>query len=110
MTEGSPLKLILQFALPLLLGNLFQQTYNIVDAAIVGQFLGANALAGVGASSSVQFLILGFCIGICAGFAIPIAQRFGAGDMRSLRKYIFHGAVLTVLFAIVLTIDRKSVV
>ena len=105
MTEGSPLILILQFAFPLLLGNLFQQTYNIVDAAIVGQFLGANALAGVGASSSVQFLILGFCIGICAGFAIPIAQRFGAGDMRSLRKYIFHGAVLTLAFALILTIS-----
>ena len=104
MTEGSPLKLILQFAFPLLLGNLFQQTYNIVDAAIVGQFLGANALAGVGASSSVQFLILGFCIGICAGFAIPIAQRFGAGDMRSLRKYIFHGVLLTVAFAVILTV------
>lgn len=105
MTYGNPLALILQFAFPLLLGNLFQQTYNIVDAAIVGQFLGANALAGVGASSSVQFLILGFCIGICAGFSIPIAQRFGAGDMRSLKKYIFHSAILTVLFAIVLTIS-----
>lgn len=104
MTEGNPLRLILQFAFPLLLGNLFQQTYNIVDAAIVGQFLGPNALAGVGASSSVQFLILGFCIGVCAGFAIPIAQRFGAGDMKSLKKYVFHSVFLTGIFAVVLTI------
>lgn len=103
LTEGNPLKLILQFAFPLLLGNLFQQTYNIVDAAIVGQTLGANALAGVGASSSVQFLILGFCIGVCAGFAIPVAQRYGAGDMKSLRRYIFHGALLCIFFAVVLT-------
>ena len=61
MTEGNPLKLIFSFALPLLLGNLLQQTYNIIDSAIVGRVLGANALAAVGASSSVQFLVLGFC-------------------------------------------------
>lgn len=103
MTEGSPLKLILTFSLPLLAGNLFQQTYNIVDAAIVGQTLGANALASVGASSSVQFLVLGFCIGICCGFSIPVAQRFGAGDYHGMRSFIYHSAVLTVLFGVVLT-------
>ncbi len=105
MTEGSPLKLILKFAFPLLLGNLFQQTYNIVDAAIVGRALGAKALAGVGASSSVQFLILGFCIGLCAGFAVPVAQRYGAKDMDSLRKYVFHSGVLVIAFALVLTVS-----
>ena len=68
MVEGSPLKLMLRFAMPLLAGNLLQQTYNIIDAAIVGQTLGAQALAGVGASSSVQFLVLGFCMGSCAGW------------------------------------------
>ena len=73
MVEGSPLKLMLRFAMPLLAGNLLQQTYNIIDAAIVGQTLGAQALAGVGASSSVQFLVLGFCMGSCAGFGVPIA-------------------------------------
>lgn len=67
MTEGHPLKLIMMFALPLLLGNLFQQTYNIVDTAIVGQTLGANALAAVGATSSVQFLVLGFVLVYAAG-------------------------------------------
>lgn len=103
MTEGSPLRLILKFSLPLLLGNLFQQTYNMVDAAIVGQTLGSGALAGVGASSSVQFLVLGFCIGTCAGFSIPIAQRFGAKDYEGMRSCIYHAGVLTAVMAAVLT-------
>lgn len=104
MTEGNPLKLIIQFALPLLAGNLFQQMYNIVDAAIVGRYLGEDALASVGASSSVQFLVLGFCIGICCGFSIPVAQRFGAGDEKAMRSHIFHAGVLTAVFAVLLTI------
>lgn len=103
MTEGRPLTLILQFALPLLVGNLLQQTYNIIDAAIVGQILGADALASVGASSSVQFLVLGFCIGICCGFGVPIAKSFGAGKYEEMRNLIFHAMVLTGAFAVVLT-------
>lgn len=103
MTEGRPLKLILEFAFPLLLGNLFQQMYNIVDAAIVGRYLGANALASVGVSSSVQFLVLGFCIGACCGFGIPIAQSFGAKDYRLLKDYIYHSMILTLGIAIVMT-------
>ena len=86
MVEGSPLKLMLRFAMPLLAGNLLQQTYNIIDAAIVGQTLGAQALAGVGASSSVQFLVLGFCMGSCAGFGVPIAKYFGAGKIRQMKN------------------------
>lgn len=74
MTTGPALPLILNFTLPLLLGNLLQQTYSLVDAAIVGQFLGIDALAGVGASSSVIFLILGFCNGCCCGFGIPVGS------------------------------------
>lgn len=104
MVNGNPLKLILTFSLPLLLGNLFQQTYNMVDAAIVGQTLGANALAAVGASSSIQFLVLGFCMGTCVGFGIPVAQRFGAEDYEGLRKYVFHGAFWAVVIAIVMTL------
>ena len=104
MTEGSPLRLIMNFALPLLLGNLCQQTYNMVDAAIVGQTLGADALAGVGASSSVQFLVLGFCIGIACGFAVPVAQAFGANELPLMRRYIWHSVVLTVCFAAALTV------
>ena len=104
MTEGKPLPLILQFAVPLLIGNLLQQTYNIIDAAIVGRILGPDALAGVGASSSVQFLVLGFCIGVCCGFGIPVARSFGAQDYEKMRSDIFHGMVLTGLFAVVLTV------
>lgn len=103
MTEGRPLKLILTFALPLLLGNLFQQTYNIVDAAIVGRYLGADALASVGASSSVQFLVLGFCTGACCGFGIPVAQSFGANDHKRMRDYIFHALVITAILAVTVT-------
>lgn len=104
MTEGKALPLILRFAVPLLIGNLLQQTYNIIDAAIVGRILGADALAGVGASSSVQFLVLGFCIGVCCGFGIPIAKSFGAKDYDKMRSDIFHGMVLSGIFAVVLTV------
>lgn len=104
MTSGNPLSLILQFTIPLLLGNLFQQTYNLVDAAIVGQTLGADALAAVGSTSSVQFLVLGLCMGICAGFAIPIAQRFGAEDIPGLKQYEFLGTVLLVILGSIVTI------
>lgn len=103
MTEGNPLPLILNFAVPLLLGNLLQQTYNIIDAAIVGRILGANALASVGASSSVQFLVLGFCIGIACGFGVPIAKSFGAGNHREMREYIYHAMLLTGIAAVILT-------
>ena len=104
MTEGNPLKLILEFSFPLLLGNLFQQTYNVVDSAIVGRTLGADALGAVGSTASVQFLVLGFCIGICSGFSIPVAQRFGAGDLRGMRRDIFHSDVLTAVCALILTV------
>ena len=103
MVKGSPLKLMLQFAVPLLIGNLLQQTYNIIDAAIVGQFLGAEALASVGASSSVQFLVLGFCMGSCTGFGVPVAKYFGAERYERMRNYIFNGAILTGAIAVILT-------
>ena len=103
MIKGNPLKLMLQFALPLLLGNLLQQTYNIIDAAIVGQILGAKALASVGASSSIQFLVLGFCMGSCTGFGVPVAKYFGAEKMEKMRDYIFNGAVLCAGIAVILT-------
>lgn len=103
MAKGNPLKLMVHFALPLLFGNLLQQTYNIIDAAIVGQFLGADALAAVGATSSVQFLVLGFCMGCCTGFAVPIARYFGANDHDTMRNYIFNGSVLTAIIAVIVT-------
>ena len=104
MTEGRPLGLILIFALPLLIGNLLQQGYNLVDAAIVGRFLGTGALASVGASSSVQFLVMGFCIGACCGFCVPVAQKFGARDYSSMRRYIYNSFILTAVLAVVLTV------
>lgn len=88
MTSGACLPLILNFTFPLLLGNLLQQTYYLVDSAIVGRFLGINALASVGASTSVVFLILGFCNGCCGGFGIPVAQKFGARDYVTMRRYV----------------------
>lgn len=104
MTQGNPLKVMLQFAFPLLIGNLLQQTYNIIDAAIVGQSLGAQALASVGASTSVQFLVLGFCMGSCTGFGIPVAKYFGAGDLKHMKNIIFNGAVLTAVIAVIITV------
>ena len=104
MTEGRPLKLILGFAVPLLFGNLFQQFYNLVDTIIVGKFLGVKSLAAVGSTGSINFLIIGFCMGICNGFAIPIAQSFGAKNDKTLRKYVANSTWLALLFAVVMTI------
>lgn len=104
MTEGKPLSLILKFFFPLLFGILFQQFYSLVDTAIVGQFLGKHNLAAVGSTGSVNFLILGFCMGVCNGFAIPVAQKFGAGDESGLRRYVANGVWLSIIFATVMTI------
>ena len=88
MTKGSPMKLILGFSIPLLFGFLFQQFYSLVDTLIVGRFLGKDNLAAVGATGSVNFLIIGFCMGVCSGFSIPVSHKFGAGDQAGLRKYL----------------------
>ncbi len=103
LTKGRPLTLIVQFGLPILLGMLFQQMYNMVDTAIVGKFLGGNALAAVGATGSINFLVVGGSIGICSGFAIPIAQRFGAGDYDSLRKYVAGAVYCCLFFGVLIT-------
>lgn len=104
LTEGSPLKLIVAFALPMILGNLFQQLYNFVDTMIVGHFLGVNALAGVGATGSINFLIVGFCMGICSGFSIPIAQNYGANNYKDLRRYIANTVYLSLGFSLFITV------
>lgn len=98
MTEGSPMKLILGFSIPMLFGMLFQQFYNLVDTMIVGKTLGVDALAGVGATSSINFMIIGFCMGVCNGFAIPVAQQFGAGKYSELRKYVYNGYICSIIF------------
>lgn len=104
MTDGKPMKLILEFGLPLLFGLIFQQMYNMVDSIIVGQKLGVDALAAVGSTGSINFMILGFCIGVCNGFAIPVAQTFGAKDFSNLKKYIANGVMVAAVFAAVMTV------
>ncbi len=104
MTKGSPMRLILGFAVPLLFGLLFQQFYSMVDTIIVGHYLGVDALAAVGATGSVNFLIIGFCMGVCNGFAIPIAQEFGAGHEDNLRRFVGNCVRLSAVFAVVMTI------
>ena len=95
MTKGSPMKLILGFLIPMLFGLLFQQFYSMMDTVIVGKFLGVNALAAVGATGSINFMVIGFCMGVCNGFAITVAQQFGAGDYHALRKYVANSVWLT---------------
>lgn len=104
MTQGSPTKLIFGFFFPLLFGILFQQVYNMVDTMVVGRFLGVEALAGVGSTGSLNFLVLGFCIGVCNGFVIPVAQKFGERDYRGLKEFVVNAILLTAVFAALLTI------
>lgn len=104
MTQGSIFKIILGFSIPLLFGMLFQQFYSMVDTIIVGKYLGVDALAAVGSTGSINFMIIGFCMGVCNGFAIPVAQKFGAADYKLLRKYVFNSVILSVVFSVVMTI------
>ena len=104
MTSGDPMALIFGFALPMLGGMLFQQFYNIVDTMIVGKLLGVQALAGVGATGSVNFMIVGFCMGICSGFAIPISQRFGARQYDEMRRFLAHGIYMCGAVSVLLTV------
>lgn len=104
MTSGASFPLILNFTLPLLLGNLLQQTYSLMDAAIVGKYLGINALASVGASTSVVFLILGFCTGCCSGFSIPVAQKFGARDYVTMRRFISVSLKISGVMSVALAV------
>lgn len=104
MTSGSPAKLIFGFFVPMVFGLLFQQLYNMVDTIIVGKYLGVEALASVGSTGSVNFMIIGFCMGVCNGFAIPVAQKFGEKNFSQLRRFAANGAWLSVGFAAVMTI------
>jgi len=103
LTVGNPMSLILGFALSLFWGMLFQQLYNIIDTAIVSWFIGKEAYTGVGTTGAINFLIMGFCMGVCNGFAIPVAQRFGARDYKSMRKFVSHAIILCCIFAAVMT-------
>ena len=104
LTNGNPMKLILNFAIPLLFGFLFQQFYNLVDTMIVGRFLGVDDLAAVGATGSINFLVIGFCMGVCNGFAIPVSHKFGAQDYVGMRKYVANCVWLGIIFSVVMTV------
>ena len=103
MTTGSPLKNIIRFCLPLMVGNLFQQFYNMADTIIVGQFVGKNALSAVGSVGPLNFMIIGTVIGLCTGFAIPIAQRFGAQDIQNLKKYVANIIYTSIVVGVIFT-------
>ena len=102
MTKGNPVKLIVAFFIPLMLGSLFQQFYSMVDAIVVGKFVGVNALAGVGATGSLNFLIIGFTNGICSDCDY-VRQSFGAKDFSLMRRYIANAIYLAAAVAVVLT-------
>lgn len=104
MTTGSPGKMIFNFTMPIFIGNIFQQFYNMADTVIVGKFVGNAALAAVGACGTLNFLIIGFLQGVTAGFTVVTAQHFGAGNMKAMRKSVASGAVLTAVISVILTV------
>lgn len=104
MTSGKPYKLILSFALPMIFGNVFQQLYNMVDTIIVGKYVGVDALAAVGSTGAINFLVIGFALGICSGFSIPVAQSFGAGNHSEMRQYVANSMYLSAAAAVILTV------
>lgn len=104
LTTGSPMKIFIMFSIPILLGNLFQQLYNMVDTIIVGQYLGEEALAAVGTTGCLMFLVLGFANGIAQGFGVMIAQAFGAGNHKQLRHFVALIVVLTILVSLILSL------
>ena len=104
MTVGNPMKIILSFTFPIFLGNVFQQFYNMADAVIVGKFVGNKALAAVGSTGTIMFLIYGFVVGMTAGFTVLTAQKFGAGDMEGMRKTVVGAGVLSFVIGTILTI------
>ena len=103
MTQGSPVKHILLFSIPLLIGNVFQQFYSMVDTIIVGRFVGVDALAAVGSTGSLVFLINGFALGLTSGFSVMVSQRFGANDEKGLRKAVSSSVVLCAALVVILT-------
>ncbi len=104
MTKGSPVKLLLAFAAPLLLGNLFQQLYSIVDTVVLGRGVGVKALAAAGATGSIHFFVFGFVTGFTHGYSILISQKFGAGDPAGVRKAVANSAYLAIVSSAVVTV------
>lgn len=104
MTVGNPMKLILQFMIPTCLGNIFQQFYNIADSIVAGQFIGVNALAAIGSTGSLMFFVTGWLQGLSSGFAILVAQWFGAKDYKKMRHYVAMSIYLMAVFTLLMTI------
>lgn len=104
MTKGGVYSVILKFTLPLIIGNIFQQLYNMADTIIVGRYLGANALAAVGSTGTIMFLIIGFAQGITSGFSVLTSQRYGAGDYNGVRRSVSNGVLLGFIVSTVLTV------
>lgn len=105
MTSGKPYKLILGFCIPMIFGNIFQQLYNMVDSIIVGQYVGVDALAAVGSTGAINFLVIGFALGLCSGFSILAAQSFGEGNYKEMRRYVINTVYLCAIAAVILTVS-----
>ena len=103
LTKGSPIRVILKFMIPLFIGNIFQVFYNMVDTIIVGRYVSADALAAVGSTGSVMFLIIGFCSGLTTGFTVLTSQRFGAGDKKGMKVSVANAVILSVIVTVVMT-------
>ena len=103
MTRGNPLPIILKFTLPLLIGNIFQQLYNMVDTIIVGRFVGPDALAAVGSTGTIMFLVIGFSQGMSTGFTVLTSQRFGAGDHNGTKRSVANGIILSTFVIVFMT-------
>ncbi len=104
LTTGKPGKIIFDFTLPIFIGNVFQQFYSMADTIIVGKFVGTKALAAVGSTGTIMFLINGFILGMTAGFTVLTAQKFGAGDMKAMRKTVGNAAILAIIMSVIMTI------
>ena len=104
MTKGNPLKIFIFFSIPLLIGNIFQQLYSMVDTIIVGRFVGVNALAAVGSTGSLFFLVNGMVLGLTSGFAVLVAQKFGAKDEDGLKKAVASNILLTLISTVIITV------
>lgn len=104
MTSGNPMAMILGFTFPIFLGNVFQQFYNMADTIIVGKFVGTKALAAVGSTGTIMFLICGFVMGLTAGFTVLTAQKFGSGNMKAMRKTVAGAAILSLTAGTIITV------
>lgn len=103
MTVGKPMKMILDFTIPVFIGNVFQQFYNMADAIIVGKFVGTKGLAAVGSTGTIMFLIIGFLMGLTAGFTVLTSQKFGAGKMDEMRQSVGNAALLSIIISVIMT-------